>query len=91
MKNKGILTIQVKKEADDLNEFIAVVIQDNGSGIPIEIQPKIFDAFFTTKKSGEGSGLGLHICKQIIDKHNGSITVDSILGKTTFLIKIPVK
>jgi signal transduction histidine kinase len=89
MKNKGILTIQVKKEADDLNKFIAVVIQDNGSGIPIEIQPKIFDAFFTTKKSGEGSGLGLHICKQIIDKHNGSITVDSVVGKTTFLIKIP--
>ena len=86
MQNKGILTINISETRDN---FITVSIEDNGSGIPNEIQPKIFDAFYTTKKSGEGSGLGLHICKQIIDKHNGSITVDSIVGKTTFLIKIP--
>ncbi|NBU98824.1 MAG: HAMP domain-containing protein, partial [Spirochaetia bacterium] len=89
MKNKGILTLQVREEAEDLNKYIVIVIQDNGSGIPIEIQPKIFDAFYTTKKSGEGSGLGLHICKQIVDKHKGSITVESEVGKTTFTIKIP--
>jgi signal transduction histidine kinase len=91
MKNKGTLTINVREENENSQKSIVVSIRDNGSGIPKDIQPKIFDAFYTTKKSGEGSGLGLHICKQIIDKHNGSITVDSEIGNTTFKVKIPLE
>ena len=49
-----------------------------------------FNPFFTTKKAGEGSGLGLHLCKEIIDKHEGTISVDTAPGKTEFKIRIPI-
>jgi signal transduction histidine kinase len=90
MKNKGNLRIQVKEENDSSGHFLVVAIEDSGSGIPVEIQPKIFDAFYTTKQSGEGSGLGLHICKQIIEKHKGTISVESEPGKTIFTVVLPV-
>ncbi|MCX7998282.1 MAG: HAMP domain-containing histidine kinase, partial [Leptospiraceae bacterium] len=54
-----------------------------------EIQHKIFEPFFTTKKEGDGIGLGLHLCKKIIDKMNGSITFQSELGNTTFTVRLP--
>ena len=68
-----------------------VAIQDNGQGIPEGILGKIFTPFFTTKKAGEGSGLGLDIVKRIVDKHKGRIEVASTVGKgTTFSVFIPV-
>jgi signal transduction histidine kinase len=68
-----------------------VEIQDNGNGIPIEIQEKIFEPFFTTKDVGEGTGLGLGIVAGIIGEHNGqlSFTTSATVG-TTFLITLPV-
>ena len=51
------------------------------------LQDKIFEPLFTTKKAGEGTGLGLHICKQIMEKQKGSIDVQSIPGKTIFRVK----
>jgi len=86
MKNKGILTIQTEQQAKN----IIVTISDNGSGIPFDIQPKIYDTFFTTKPAGEGSGLGLGICKRIIDKHQGSIRFTSEPGKTSFTVILPI-
>jgi len=86
MQNKGVLTIKTQCEEQN----IIVSITDNGSGIPSEVQPKIYDSFFTTKPAGEGSGLGLGICKRIIDKHNGSIDFISEPGRTTFRVVIPV-
>ena len=87
MKNRGILTISIFKE----NEFVVVSIKDNGSGIPDEIKEKIFSAFFTTKPQGEGSGLGLHIVKKIIDKHNGMIKLSSNIDEgTEFKIFLPI-
>lgn len=85
MKNKGILTIEAVQE----DTQIVVSITDNGSGIPPEIRERIFDPFFTTKPAGEGSGLGLDIVKKIIDKHQGTITVKSRPGKTTFRVALP--
>jgi signal transduction histidine kinase len=64
---------------------------NDGPPIPQEVLPKIFDAFFTTKKQGEGTGLGLNISKQIIEKHGGQIKVDSREGDTSFDIILPVK
>ena len=86
MQNKGVITIATQSEEHN----IIVSITDNGSGIPGDVQPKIYDSFFTTKPAGEGSGLGLGICKRIMDKHNGSITFTSEPGKTTFTVIIPI-
>ncbi len=86
MESGGTLTITTHQEENG----IQVSIKDTGAGIPSELLPKIFDAFFTTKSAGEGSGLGLHICQKIIDKHQGYIRVDSQPGDTIFYIGLPV-
>ena len=87
MTDGGKLIISTMAE----NEGVSIVIQDSGSGIPLEIQEKIFDPFFTTKPMGEGSGLGLHISKKIITKHQGNIVVSSQPGKTIFTVWLPLQ
>jgi signal transduction histidine kinase len=67
-----------------------VIVEDNGPGIPEDIQRKIFDPFFTTKNPGEGTGLGLSIVRGIIDRIDGKIDIESDNGEgTRFIIKIP--
>ncbi len=86
MDYNGVLTIQLYQD----NGFQKVVIKDNGPGIPPDILQKIFTPFFTTKKAGEGSGLGLDIVKKIIDKHKGKIEVESAVGEgAAFSVFIP--
>ena len=87
MDSKGKLTICIKKE----NSNLRVDIIDNGKGIPIEVQSKIFQPFFTTKPAGEGSGLGLGIVEKILEKHEGKISFESEPGKTRFTILLPIK
>ena len=71
-------------------EQALVSVIDSGRGIPSEISDRIFEPFFTTKKHGEGMGLGLDICKRIIEAHNGSITYSSVPGHTEFVVTLPV-
>ncbi len=71
---------------------ILIAIQDNGKGIPNELKKKLFDPFFTTKPVGKGTGLGLAISYKIVERHDGTIEVDSRQGQgTTFTIRIPKK
>jgi two-component system, NtrC family, sensor kinase len=87
MNLEGTLTITAKY----LDNSIMVSFKDTGTGIEPDILDKIFEPFFTTKKQGEGSGLGLDIVKKIIEKHDGTIRVESTLGKGAhFIINIPV-
>jgi signal transduction histidine kinase len=73
-------------------EHIVIEVGDNGPGIPEEILPKIFDPFFTTKEVGQGSGLGLSIVHGIVERHGGTIEVESALGKgTTFTVTLPAQ
>ena len=72
-------------------EFIVVRITDSGPGIPPEVHARMFEPFFTTKPAGEGSGLGLHIVRRIIDRHQGRIEVESQPGRTTFSVFLPVE
>ena len=75
-----------------LKEGIKIRFEDNGPGISEDIQDKILQPFFTTKKGTEGTGLGLSITHDIIKRHNGSLTIHSQLGKgTQFIIFIPNK
>ncbi|MEB3210606.1 MAG: ATP-binding protein [Leptolyngbyaceae bacterium] len=85
MGNQGTLTIATSLEGDEVN----VTITDTGSGISSEVQEKIFNAFFTTKRIGEGSGLGLHITKKVVDQHQGRIDFDSRPGHTKFTVWLP--
>lgn len=82
-------TLGIKTYFD--KDWIYCKIKDNGSGIPEEIINKIFDPFFTTKPIGKGTGLGLNISYNIIEKkHKGKLTVKSNLGEyTEFEIKLP--
>lgn len=85
---ENTLTINVNNME---NDCICVSISDNGSGIDKDKQSDIFEPFFTTKPTGIGTGLGLSISKQIIDKHNGSIRVESEPDRgTTFTITLPL-
>lgn len=74
----------------DKGAFVQVVIRDNGPGIPRAIQDRIFEPFFTTKKAGIGTGMGLDISKQIIERHGGKIYFLSEAGKgTQFFVELP--
>jgi len=68
------------------SEFVTIQVRDSGSGIPDENLEKIFEPMFTTKKTG--TGLGLVICKSIVEQHGGSISVSN--KPTTFTIKLPI-
>jgi signal transduction histidine kinase len=69
---------------------VVVSVTDSGPGVPPDLQTKIFEPFFSTKQRGEGTGLGLHICRQIVAKHGGDIALDSKPGKTTFSVRLPL-
>ncbi|MHB1007162.1 MAG: ATP-binding protein [Chloroflexota bacterium] len=82
--------IAIRTYAD--GPMVAVEIADNGPGIPPEVQPRLFEAFFTTKGPGVGTGLGLHISYNIVvNQHRGSMAVESRPGRTVFTVRLPVK
>jgi C4-dicarboxylate-specific signal transduction histidine kinase len=86
MHGKGRLTITIGQTPDQWQ----VSFLDSGPGIPAELRNSIFQPFFTTKTSGKGVGLGLAICKDLVEKHKGTITVscpDS--GGSLFAIQLP--
>ncbi len=82
-----VLTVTTVNHPDK----VEVRIRDNGQGIPAAIKEKIFEAFFTTKPAGEGTGLGLSLSREIImDQHKGTMTVESVEGEfAEFTILIP--
>jgi two-component system NtrC family sensor kinase len=70
---------------------VHLTITDTGPGIPPEIREKVFEPFFTTKPAGEGTGLGLSLCRGIIEEHGGTIRVEGEPGQgTTLVIELPV-
>jgi signal transduction histidine kinase len=90
MPKGGVLTIRstMKGIPNTQDEFLQLVIQDTGCGIPEKDRPYLFDPFFTTKDAG--TGLGLSIAYSIVQKHNGQIEVESEMGKgSSFIISLP--
>ena len=83
---KGEINISMKNG----NEIIEIHFKDNGNGVPLDIQSKIFDPFFTSKEVGKGTGLGLSVSFDLIRKHNGHIfLVSNVLKGTEFIIELP--
>ncbi len=93
----GLIRITIEKNEENglKNPFIKVIVSDTGIGISKEDQIKIFDRFYRVDKARSrdqgGSGLGLSICKWIVESHKGEISVESELGKgSSFIVKLPV-
>lgn len=86
MEEGGTLELATTKNAVN----VMVHITDSGPGIPEEIQSRIFEPFYTTKDVGKGTGLGLDVVQQIVDRHKGHIKLDSKPGKTTFEFCFPI-
>jgi len=84
---KGEIVLRTRRDG----AWICVEIEDDGPGIPAEIQSRIFEAFFTTKPPGKGTGLGLDISWRIVvHKHRGNLEVFSRPGRTTFRVRLPI-
>ncbi|GAB4135932.1 MAG: ATP-binding protein [Planctomycetaceae bacterium] len=93
MDGGGLLVIDVRSNPEE--NMAEIAVKDTGGGIPSEKLRKIFDPFFSTKTADEqgqgGTGLGLSLCREIIESHKGRIRVESTLGKgTTFTLKFPL-
>ena len=82
-----LVSIATKRTADR----VLIIVQDNGNGIPQGIVDKIFQPFFTTKPTGQGTGLGLSLSYDIVKAHGGEIKVETKEGEgTEFIILLPV-
>ncbi|MBI4208250.1 MAG: hybrid sensor histidine kinase/response regulator [Deltaproteobacteria bacterium] len=89
---RGEIGIQAQSQEREKRVGIEVKIRDNGSGMSEEVRQRVFDPFYTTKKEGEGMGLGMAIVKQVVESHGGTISVESELGSwTEFTVWLPVE
>ncbi|MBP9561656.1 MAG: hypothetical protein KBE27_07555, partial [Syntrophorhabdaceae bacterium] len=88
MPEGGLIKIRTGVEKD----YVFISVTDNGIGIKKELLDRIFEPFYTTKEKEDGTGLGLSLCKRLIEANKGKIEVESIEGKgSTFKILLPYK
>ncbi|HQA68242.1 MAG TPA: ATP-binding protein, partial [Aggregatilineales bacterium] len=82
--------IRIASRSVEDGKLVEVTITDNGAGMTAEQVRQAFDPFFTTKPRGKGTGLGLYICRQIVDEHDGNIQIESTPGEgTTVVVTLP--
>jgi signal transduction histidine kinase len=87
MSEGGTLRLEAARDGS----MVVVHVIDNGSGIPPTILPRVFEAFFTTKPVGDGTGLGLDIVQRIVEQqHGGRVDVESRPGRTVFSVRLPI-
>ena len=88
MDGEGTLRVATRNDEDG----VMVEIADTGSGMPPEVAAHAFEAFYTTKDVGKGTGLGLDIARRIVvERHGGTITIDSQPGRTVLRIQLPLR
>ena len=88
MEEGGTLTIRTVRDGDS----VTVEIEDDGAGIPDELQARVFDPFFTTKDVGQGTGLGLDVVRRIVvERVGGELDLRSRPGETVFRVRLPVE
>jgi signal transduction histidine kinase len=85
-KPSGTITVKTSRSGN----CAQVDVIDDGPGIPSEALPRLFEAFFTTKEVGKGTGLGLEIVRRIVTRHDGTVTVSPEPGATTFTVRLPL-
>lgn len=91
-ENPNVICIRTQRIEDKNGDRLAICIADNGAGIPTEVQPRLFETFFTTKSTERGTGLGLSLSYKIVtENHHGTLTFDSTPGQgTEFIIELPI-
>jgi C4-dicarboxylate-specific signal transduction histidine kinase len=87
LENAEVKLIQVEAFATD--KWIEIHIKDSGPGVDADIESKIFDSFFTTKKYGKGTGLGLSISKGLVETHEGMLKYQRTGNMTDFTVFLP--
>jgi signal transduction histidine kinase len=88
MEGEGTLRVATRAEGD----HVIIEVGDTGPGMPPEVAARAFEAFYTTKDVGKGTGLGLDIARRIVEeRHGGTITIDSRPGQTVLRVQIPVR
>jgi len=86
----GAGTLQIATRVD--GDHVVIEVGDTGPGIPPQVAARAFEAFFTTKDVGKGTGLGLDIARRIVvERHGGTISIDSRPGETVLRVRIPVR
>jgi len=89
-KSLGQLTISTELEEPPEGAILAIRFQDTGSGMSRKVQEKVFEPFYSTRPVGEGAGLGMSIAYEIVEKHQGSLTVQSVVNEgSTFTVRLP--
>ena len=89
-QKEKILHIATLVEREDGKEGVVIEVKDNGNGIPLDLQDKIFEPFFSTKEMGKGTGLGLSVCYGIVEQHGGHMEVESVPGEfALFRVRLP--
>ncbi len=87
MAGAGTLRLSTRAEGND----VVIEVGDTGPGMPPQVAARAFEAFYTTKDVGKGTGLGLDIAQRIVvERHGGTITIDARPGKTVLRVRIPV-
>jgi len=88
MEGRGEIVLEIVREG----ETGLLLVRDTGPGVSEEMKTRIFDPFFSTKPKGEGTGLGLSVCRKLVEEHDGRISVESPLaGGALFKIEFPLK
>lgn len=88
MDGRGEITIRTGREYDN----VVVQIEDNGPGIPPDVQGRVWEPFFTTKTVGQGTGLGLDtVYRIVVERHGGDVRLESVPGKTRFDVRLPLQ
>lgn len=76
----------IEFELSETVSHLVIKVKDGGKGVPLENRTKIFEPFFTTKQMGDGTGIGLSLCKQIVEAHGGWLAIDDKAQNTTFVM-----
>ena len=87
MQGAGTLRLTTRAEQDG----IFVEVADTGPGMSPEVAARAFEAFYTTKEPGKGTGLGLDIARRIVERHRGTISIESRPGETVLRVRLPLR
>src|SRR5690606_14901736 len=84
-------TVDITAAPDEADESVRIVVRDQGTGIPEELQERVFEPLFTTKQPGQGTGLGLPLVYNLVSGHGGAVSIESARGVgTSVTVRLPL-